>query len=49
MVAKTAAPTWGSEQESDDIATLNWALEVLQTIVAPMFEKVTFPEKKPNT
>jgi len=46
MVAKTAAPTWGKEQESDDMATLNWALEVLQTIVAPMFEKVTFPDKK---
>ena len=48
MVAKSAAPTWGNEQENDDMATLNWALEVLQTIVTPMFEKVAFPEKKPN-
>jgi transcription-repair coupling factor (superfamily II helicase) len=48
LVAKVAAPTWGSGQESDDTATLNWAIEVLQTIVAPMFEKVTFPDKKPS-
>ena len=48
MVAKSAAPTWGNEPENDDMATLNWALEVLQTIVTPMFEKVAFPEKKPN-